>query len=150
MLRLGREEPDQMKKIIQKQIEEARLRSRLNSKPYIVEPTGRGRIKCHADVPDLSCPRCRRRLLMRRRRAEVAAALGNTIRGARARELELLAAAQTVAHTLAQSCATTGPLRRNIGSARPMTRPPPGGNDSFNSTRCAFYGKLYPTLPASG
>jgi hypothetical protein len=60
-----------MKKIIQQKIEEARLRSRLNAKPYIVEPTGRGRTKCHADTPDLTCSRCRRRLLMRKRRAEM-------------------------------------------------------------------------------
>jgi hypothetical protein len=74
MLRLSRERPNQMKKIIQRKIEEARLRSCLNTKPYIIEPTGRGRIKCHADAPDLSCARCRRRLLMRRRRAADAVA----------------------------------------------------------------------------
>lgn len=74
MLRLSRERPNEVKRIIQRKIEEARLRSRLNAKPYIIEPTGRGRIKCHADVPDLNCARCRRRLLMRRRRAENAAA----------------------------------------------------------------------------
>jgi hypothetical protein len=74
MLRLSRERPNEMKKIIQRKIEEARLRSRLNVKPYIIEPTGRGRIKCHADAPDMSCARCRRRLLMRRRRAKDAAA----------------------------------------------------------------------------
>ena len=61
-----------MKKVIQKKIEEARLRSRLNAKPYIIEPTGRGRTKCHAEKPDLNCSRCRRRLLMRKRRAEPA------------------------------------------------------------------------------
>jgi hypothetical protein len=74
MLRLSRERPKEVKKIIQRKIEEARLRSRLNVKPYVIEPTGRGRIKCHADMPDLSCARCRRRLLMRRRRAEDAVA----------------------------------------------------------------------------
>ena len=64
----------QVKKTIQRKIEEARLRSTLNTKPYVVESTGRGRIKCHADAPDLGCARCRRRLLMRRRRAEDAVA----------------------------------------------------------------------------
>lgn len=63
-----------MKRTIQRKIEEARLRASLSVKPYIIEPTGRGRIKCHADAPDLSCARCRRRLLMRRRRAEDAVA----------------------------------------------------------------------------
>jgi hypothetical protein len=59
-----------MKKVIQEKIEEARLRARLKVKPYIIEPTGHGRTKCHADTPDPNCSRCRRRLLMRKRRAE--------------------------------------------------------------------------------
>jgi hypothetical protein len=79
-----------MRKIIQRKIEEARLRSCLNAKPYSIDATGRGRIKCHADVPDLSCARCRRRLLMRRLRAELTAGLGNVIRGEQSREADLL------------------------------------------------------------
>lgn len=48
-------------------IEEARKRAPAK-KPYVIESTGRGRIKCHADAPDRGCPRCRHRLLVRRLR----------------------------------------------------------------------------------
>ncbi len=56
-----------MQERIRRKIQDARSRAKVK-KPYLIEPTGRGRTKCHADNPDLYCPRCRRRLLMRRLR----------------------------------------------------------------------------------
>ncbi|MBV9304054.1 MAG: hypothetical protein JOY62_11490 [Acidobacteriaceae bacterium] len=58
-----------MRRSIKEKIEQARLRAATRVRPpYIIEPTGRGRTKCHADAPDPNCRRCRRRLLMRRLR----------------------------------------------------------------------------------
>ena len=56
-----------MQERIRRKIQDARSRAKAK-KPYLIEPTGKGRTKCHADAPDLYCPRCRRRLLMRRLR----------------------------------------------------------------------------------
>lgn len=61
-----------MQQRIKKKIEEARQRSQKKRKPYVIEPTGRGRIKCHADAPDANCPRCRHRITVRNLRARKA------------------------------------------------------------------------------
>jgi hypothetical protein len=61
-----------MQQRIKKKIEEARQRSIKKRKPYVVESTGRGRIKCHADAPDADCPRCRHRMTVRTLRARKA------------------------------------------------------------------------------
>lgn len=63
-----------MQKRIKKKIEEARLRSRQKNRPYLIAATGRGRVKCHADIPDLNCPRCRHRIIVRSLRARKATA----------------------------------------------------------------------------
>jgi predicted RNA-binding Zn-ribbon protein involved in translation (DUF1610 family) len=58
-----------MQQRIKRKIEEARQRAMAKRKPYVIEPTGRGRIKCHADAPDANCPRCRHRITVRSLRA---------------------------------------------------------------------------------
>jgi predicted RNA-binding Zn-ribbon protein involved in translation (DUF1610 family) len=61
-----------MQQRIKRKIEEARQRSLEKRRPYVIESTGRGRIKCHADAPDASCPRCRHRMIVRSLRARKA------------------------------------------------------------------------------
>lgn len=61
-----------MQERIKRKIEEARQRSIEKRKPYLIESTGRGRVKCHADAPDANCPRCRHRIIVRGLRARKA------------------------------------------------------------------------------
>lgn len=63
-----------MQQRIKRKIEEARQRAMGKRKPYVIESTGRGRIKCHADAPDANCPRCRHRITVRSLRARKASA----------------------------------------------------------------------------
>jgi hypothetical protein len=65
-----------MQERIKRKIEEARLRSSDKRKPYRIEATGQGRIKCHAEAPDANCPRCRHRMTVRRLRAMKANSTG--------------------------------------------------------------------------
>ena len=61
-----------MQQRIKQKIEEARRRSLEKHKPYVVETTGRGRTKCHAEAPDPKCARCRHRMIVRSLRARKA------------------------------------------------------------------------------
>jgi hypothetical protein len=63
-----------MQQRIKRKIEEARQRSLRKRRPYVIESTGRGRIKCHADAPDTNCARCRHRMIVRSLRARKAGA----------------------------------------------------------------------------
>jgi hypothetical protein len=61
-----------MQQRIKQKIEEARQRSVEKRRPYVIESTGRGRTKCHADAPDANCARCRHRMIVRSLRARKA------------------------------------------------------------------------------